>query len=57
MTKLTKEELNGLSERARKADEDANGVLSEVLTQNPNIQITETEEAPKKKKEDYNEKL
>ena len=57
MKNLTKEELNGLSERARKAHEDANGVLSEVLTQNPNVEITKTEETPKKKKEDYNEEL
>ena len=36
MTKLTNEELNGLSPRARKAYEDKHGVISEILTINPN---------------------
>ena len=57
MEKLTQEELNGLSSRARKSYEDANGVLSEVLTENPNITVTVTEEKPKKKKEEKNEEL
>ena len=35
MTKLTNEELNGLSPRARKAYEDKHGVISEILTINP----------------------
>ena len=39
MTKLTNEELNGLSPRARKAYEDKHGVISEILTINPNQEI------------------
>ena len=39
MTKLTNEELNGLSPRARKAYEDKHGVISEILTVNPNTEI------------------
>ena len=39
MTKLTKEELNGLSPRARKAYEDKHGVISEILTVNPNKEV------------------
>ena len=35
MSKLTLQELNGLSPRARKAYEDSN-VISEILTENPN---------------------
>ena len=53
MNKLTQEELNGLSPRARKQHEDSNTVLSEITTENPNIQVVVTEEKPKKKdKED-----
>ena len=39
MTKLTNEELNGLSPRARKAYEDKHGVISEIITINPNTEI------------------
>jgi len=39
MTKLTQEQLNGLSPRARKAYEDKHGVISEILTINPNAEI------------------
>ena len=53
MDKLTQEELNGLSPRARKAYEDSNTVLSEITTENPNAEIVVKEEKPKKKdKED-----
>tara|TARA_B100001059_G_scaffold184250_1_gene185770 strand:- start:553 stop:723 length:171 start_codon:yes stop_codon:yes gene_type:complete len=56
MDKLTQEELNGLSPRARKSYEDSNTVLSEITIENPNIQVV-TEEKPKKKKEEKNEEL
>ena len=56
MDKLTQEELNGLSPRARKAYEDSNTVLSEITTENPNKDIV-IEVKPKKKKEYKNEKL
>tara|TARA_B110000438_G_scaffold121923_1_gene119081 strand:- start:149 stop:328 length:180 start_codon:yes stop_codon:yes gene_type:complete len=39
MEKLTQEQLNGLSPRARKAYEDKHGVISEILTVNPNAEI------------------
>tara|TARA_B110000459_G_C16217393_1_gene319210 strand:+ start:59 stop:232 length:174 start_codon:yes stop_codon:yes gene_type:complete len=57
MDKLTQEELNGLSPRARKAYEDSNTVLSEITTENPNIEDVVKEEKPKKKKEYKNEEL
>ena len=57
MDKLTQEELNGLSSRARKAYEDSNTVLSEITTENPNAEIVVKEEKPKKKKEEKNEEL
>ena len=57
MEKLTQEELNGLSPRARKQYEDSNTVLSEITTENPNVEVVETEEKPKKKKEEKNEEL
>mgnify|MGYP007000149420 len=47
MDKLTQEELNGLSPRARKAYEDSNTVLSEITTENPNSEVVK-EEKPKK---------
>ena len=56
MEKLTQEELNALSPRARKAHEDSNTVLSEITTENPNIEVVK-EEKPKKKKEEKNEEL
>ena len=57
MDKLTQEELNGLSPRARKAYEDSNTVLSEITTENPNIEVVVKEEKPKKKKDEKNEEL
>ena len=57
MDKLTQEELNGLSPRARKAYEDSNTVLSEITTENPNKDNFVIEEKPKKKKEYKNEEL
>jgi len=57
MDKLTQEELNGLSPRARKAYEDSNTVLSEITTENPNSEVVFTEEKPKKKKEKQDEEL
>jgi hypothetical protein len=57
MDKLSQEELNSLSPRARKQYEDSNTVLSEITTENPNVEVVETEEKPKKKKEEKNEKL
>jgi len=56
MEKLTQEELNGLSPRARKQYEDSNSVLSEITTENPNAEVVK-EDKPKKKKEEQNEKL
>ena len=63
MSKLTLQELNELSPRARKAYEDSN-VISEILTENPN-EVKEFEidlfdegkENKKTKKEKKNEKL
>ena len=63
MDKLTQEELNGLSPRARKQyedkksfNEDSNAVLSEITTENPNVEVVK-EEKPKKKKEYKDEEL
>ena len=63
MDKLTQEELNSLSSRARKQyedkksfKEDSNSVLSEITTENPNVEVVK-EEKPKKKKEEKNEEL
>ena len=39
MSKLTLQELNGLSPRARKAYKDKHGVISEILTINPNTEV------------------
>ena len=57
MNKLTQEELNGLSPRARKQHEDSNTVLSEITTENPNVEAVVKQEKPKKKKEYKNEKF
>tara|TARA_B100000963_G_scaffold245866_1_gene215243 strand:+ start:485 stop:658 length:174 start_codon:yes stop_codon:yes gene_type:complete len=57
MDKLTQEELNGLSPRARKQHEDSNEVLSEITTENPNKDLVVEEDKPKKKKEKQNEEL
>ena len=48
--KLTQEEINGLSPRARKAYQEKNGdeVISEILVENPNkFEIDEEEENEK----------
>ena len=61
MSKMTLQELNGLSPRARKAHEDSHGVISEILTENPNEikedQIDLFDEVIETKKEKKNEKL
>jgi len=59
MKKLTQEELNGLSPRARKAYEDSDSVISEILTENPNkdVEIDFDDEEEDSKKEDKNEEL
>jgi len=57
MEELTQEELNGLSPRARKQHEDSNTVLSEITTENPNVEAVVKQEKPKKKKEYKNEKF
>ena len=53
-----------MSPRARKQyedkksfSEDSNSVLSEITTENPNVDVVVKEEKPKKKKEEKNEKL
>ena len=60
MSKITLQELNGLSPRARKAYEDSN-VISEILTENPNevkeFEIDLFDEDKETKKEKKNEKL
>ena len=60
MSKLTLQELNGLSPRARKAHEDSN-VICEILTENPNeieeVEIDLFDEVIETKKEKKNEKL
>ena len=60
MSKLTLQELNGLSPRARKAHEDSN-VIYEILTENPNevkeFEIDLFDEDKETKKEKKNEKL
>jgi hypothetical protein len=62
MSKLTLQELNGLSPRARKAHEDSK-VISEILTENPNevkeleFEIDLFDEDKETKKENKNEKL
>ncbi len=55
MNKLTQEELNALSPRARKAHEDSNAMLSEITTENPNA--VKEEDKPKKKKDKEDEKF
>tara|TARA_B100001094_G_C17740279_1_gene580847 strand:- start:140 stop:307 length:168 start_codon:yes stop_codon:yes gene_type:complete len=52
--KLTQEEINGLSPRARKAYESTQP-LQEILNVNPNVDIEE--KVSKKKKEKKNEKF
>ena len=61
MSKLTLQELNGLSPRARKAHDDSHGVISEILTENPNeikeVEIDLFDEVKETKKGKKNEKL
>tara|TARA_B100000768_G_scaffold134970_1_gene125747 strand:- start:43 stop:228 length:186 start_codon:yes stop_codon:yes gene_type:complete len=61
MSKITLQELNGLSPRARKAHEDAHGVISEILTENPNevkeVEIDLFDEPKEIKKGKKNEKF
>jgi len=59
MEKITQEELNALSPRARKAHEDSNGMIHETLTVNPYKKDPVDKEIvpPKAKKEEKNEKL
>ena len=52
--KLTQEELNGLSPRARKAYEDSNTVLSEITTENPRKQEPEDKKCQIKREESSN---
>ena len=58
---MTLQELNGLSPRARKAHEDSHGVISEILTENPNatkeFEIDLFDEVKETKKGKKNEKL
>ena len=58
-SKLTQEELNNLSPRARKALGQADEILQEILDVNPNADRLEkvTSKESKKKKENKNEKL
>jgi len=55
MAKLTQEELNGLSPRARRAHGESNEILQEIVEENPNA--VKKEEPKKEKKENKNEKL
>ena len=59
MDKLTQEELNSLSSRARKQYEDSSGMIHETLTTNPYKQDPADKGIvpPKAKKEQKNEKL
>ena len=53
MAELTQEELNGLSPRARKAHEQSNEMIQEIVEVNPNAGRQES----KQKKGKKNEKL
>ena len=59
MAELTQEELNGLSPRARKAHEQSNEMIQEIVEVNPNAdrlnEVTPTKS--KQKKGNKNEKL
>ena len=59
MAELTQEELNGLSPRARKAHEQSNEMIQEILDVNPNADKLETvtPKESKQKKGNKNEKL
>ena len=58
-SKLTQEELNNLSPRARKALGQPDEILQEILDVNPNADRLEkvTSKESKQKKENKNEKL
>ena len=61
--KLTQEEINALSPRARKAYENSDSVISEILVENPNKDVEDVEidsdedEEEDSKEEDKNEEL
>jgi hypothetical protein len=58
--KLTQEELNALSPRARKAYENSDSVISEILVENPNKDVeidSDEDEEEDSKEEDKNEEL
>ena len=59
MAELTQEELNGLSPRARKAHEQSNDMIQEIVEVNPNADKLETvtPKKSKQKKGNKNEKL
>ena len=59
MAELTQEELNGLSPRARKAHEQSNDMIQEIVEVNPNADRLEkvTPKESKQKKGNKNEKL
>ena len=56
MAELTQEELNGLSPRARKAHEQANEILQEIVEVNPNAEPEEFEQEEQEEEEEH-EKL
>ena len=53
MAELTQEELNGLSPRARKAHEQSNEMIQEIVEVNPNAEPEEFEQ----EEEEEHEKL
>ena len=58
--KLTQEELNALSPRARKAYENSDSVISEILVENPNKDVeidSDEDEEEDSKEEDKTEEL
>lgn len=56
--KLTQEELNALSPRARKAYENSDSVISEILVENPNKDVEiDSDEDEDSEEEDKNEEL
>ena len=58
--KLTQEEINALSPRARKAYENSDSVISEILVENPNKDVeidSDEDEEEDSKEEDKNEEL
>ena len=58
--KLTQEEINALSPRARKAYENSDSVISEILVENPNKDVeidSDEDEDEDSKEEDKNEEL